>query len=82
MQTLTVDLGSRSYPIFIGSQLLENSALFFALYQRQTSADCDQHHRCTLVFRAREKALIGLQVDSVILPDGEEYKTLETGSDF
>ena len=78
MQTLTVDLGSRSYPIFIGSQLLENSALFLPYIKGKQVLIVTNTTVAPLYLERVKKALIGLQVDSVILPDGEEYKTLET----
>lgn len=78
MQTLTVDLGSRSYPIFIGSHLLENSALFLPYIKGKQVLIVSNTTVAPLYLEKVKAALTGLQVDSVILPDGEEYKTLET----
>ena len=76
-RTLKVDLGDRAYPIFIGPDLLG-------------AADCYRQHLvgsqvmvvtnetiAPLYLSSVERALNGYRVERVILPDGEQFKTLE-----
>jgi hypothetical protein len=50
MKTLHVDLASRSYPIYIGTNLLEQPVLFEPPPQIQLHGfHCEQHNRCTAV---------------------------------
>lgn len=76
-RTLKVDLGDRAYPIFIGPDLLG-------------AADCYRPHLvgsqvmvvtnetiAPLYLSSVERALNGYRVERVILPDGEQFKTLE-----
>ncbi|MGD8742807.1 MAG: 3-dehydroquinate synthase [Granulosicoccaceae bacterium] len=78
MKTLHVDLGERSYPIHIGSHLLGRAELL---------APCIQGKQVMIVSNTTvaplylDKLLAGLKdydTDSVILPDGEQYKNLDT----
>lgn len=78
MHILTVDLGARSYPIYIGAGLLSHDDLF---------ADHIVGHQVLVVTNGTvaplylEKIiarLTGKKVDQLILPDGEQFKTLET----
>ncbi|MBJ7551019.1 3-dehydroquinate synthase [Marinomonas ostreistagni] len=79
MRTLTVDLGDRSYPIYIGAGIRQQKQLFDdAIHGKQimivtntTVAD---------IYLADLVALLGddYQVDTCVLPDGEKYKTLDT----
>lgn len=78
MQTLTVDLGERSYPIFIGRDLL-GQAECFAPYIKGKQVLIVTNTTVAPLYLAKLKhALVGFQVDEVILPDGEEYKDLTT----
>lgn len=78
MNTLTVDLGERSYPIFIGTGLLERSELFLPYIKGKQVLIVSNTTVAPLYLQQLKKTLTGLQVDEVILPDGEEYKNLTT----
>lgn len=75
-QTLNVDLGDRSYPIFIGNDLFTPANL--APYIRGNQLLIVSNETVApLYLQALKQALPDIQVDEVILPDGEKYKTLE-----
>lgn len=76
MQTLTVDLGVRSYPIFIGQGLLQRSLLQSYVKGRQVMVVSNETV-APLYLETLLKQFPGKQVDSVILPDGEAYKDLQ-----
>ncbi len=77
MKELIVDLGEKSYPIYIGSDLLRQKALFAKhISARQvlivTNATIEPLYLAQL-----EQVLSGYTVNSVILPDGEQFKSLD-----
>ena len=75
MQTLTVDLGDRSYPITIGTGVLRQE--FIAPYIRSKQVMLVTNETVAPLYRnAVYEALQGFQVDEVVLPDGEAYKDL------
>jgi 3-dehydroquinate synthase len=78
MKTLTVDLGDRSYPIFIGNKLLSNSALYAPYIKGKQVLIVTNETVAPLYLEQVKSALAGYQVDEVVLPDGEAYKNLET----
>ena len=78
MQTLTVDLGERSYPIYIGPGLLTQAELFRRHLAGQQVAIVTNETVAPLYLGSLQQALDGLQVATVILPDGESFKTWET----
>ncbi len=77
MKTLKLDLGSRSYPIHIGSGLLAKTDLLvphivgnrIALVSNETVAPIYMEQLAT--------ALSEYQPLPIVLPDGEQHKTLE-----
>ena len=76
--TLTVELGERSYPIHIGSGLLDAG---FDLSDYVAGPDCLIVSNTTVGPLYAEKllgALKGKHVRVIELPDGEAYKTLKT----
>ncbi len=78
MRTLTVELGERSYPIHIGAGLLERGELWRPrLRGRQVMVVTNEVVGPLCLDRLRP-ALQGLQVETVVLPDGEATKTLDT----
>lgn len=78
MHSLQVALGERSYPIFIGSDLLGNPDLWLP-YLRSKQVMLVSNTTVAPLYIERVKlALQGKQVDTVILPDGESYKDLAT----
>lgn len=77
MINLHVALGNRSYPIYIGSGLLDQASL---LTQHIKSKQVMVVSNTTIAPLYMEKVLVNLQdyvVEQIILPDGEQYKTLE-----
>ncbi|AUM13773.1 3-dehydroquinate synthase [Ketobacter alkanivorans] len=78
METLSVDLGERSYPIYIGSGLLDNlSGLIPKLAGKQVLVVTNSTIAPLYLDRVMA-GLKGLQASSLILPDGEQFKTLDT----
>lgn len=80
-QTLTVDLGERSYPIFIGRGLL-NDADKLLPYIKGKQVLVVSNTTVGPIYLNRILDLLSknsaLKVDTVVLPDGEEYKNLKT----
>ena len=80
MQTLTVDLGDRSYPIHIGSGLLDRIDLILP-HLAQKRVLVVTNTMVAPLYLARLTATLeagGVTVASVVLPDGEAYKNWET----
>ena len=78
MKTLTVDLGARSYPIHIGTGLLGQAELLAPhIHGTQVMVVSNE----TVAPLYLDKLLAGLsafETENVILPDGEQYKNLDT----
>ena len=77
MHTLKVDLGSRSYPIHIGNGLLAEAALYRPHLAGAQVLIVTNETVAPLYLVTLRSALTGVTVREVILPDGEQYKTLE-----
>lgn len=75
MNTLQVSLGDRSYPIFIASDLLHADTLTPWVRARQVMIVTNET-LAPLYLERVQNAFSGLQTDTVILPDGEHFKTL------
>jgi len=80
MQTLTVGLGERSYPIHIGSGLLDQAELLQAHVPRKRVAIVTNTTVAPLYLEKLQHTLqtIGVSSVTIILPDGEAYKNSET----
>lgn len=80
MQTLTVGLGERSYPIHIGSGLLGRAELLLPHLPNGRAAVVTNTTVGPLYLGALSALLQGNGVDIVpiVLPDGEEYKNART----
>lgn len=80
VQVLTVELdGDRSYPIFIGKGLLSGSQYFSPYIKGKQVCIVTNETVAPLYLSALIQMLsIDYQVDSVILPDGEQHKTQDT----
>lgn len=74
---LRVDLGARSYPIFIGQGLLGNTDLTPWVGGSQVMIVTNETV-APLYLEAARACFPGKQVDAVILPDGEQYKDWQT----
>ncbi|WP_461537726.1 3-dehydroquinate synthase [Spongorhabdus nitratireducens] len=77
MQTLTVDLGERSYPIYTGSGLLERSELLLPYIKGRQVAIVTNETIAPLYLEKIKSLLTSKEVTEVILPDGENFKNLD-----
>ena len=78
MQTVNVDLGDRSYPIFIGADLLKDDSIL-APYLSKGRVIVVTNEVVAPLYLETVKDLLGKQFSSaVILPDGEKTKSLDT----
>lgn len=78
METLSVSLGERSYPIFIGDDLLSDSTLYIPHIHGRQVCIVTNETVAPIYLDKLKNCLLDFHVDSVILPDGESYKTLTT----
>lgn len=76
--TLTVDLGDRSYPIHIGSGLLEQAELLTPHIHGNKVVIVSNTTVAPLYLEKVQALLTDFEVHEVILPDGESYKTMDT----
>lgn len=77
MQVLTVNLDDRSYPIYIGEALLSRPELIAGHITGKQVCIVTNETIAPLYLDKLVEILVGLQVETVVLPDGEAYKTLE-----
>ena len=77
MKTLTVDLAERSYPIFIGHNLLSNPKLVTPYVRGRQVMIVSNETVAPLYLEKVRQAFSAFQTETVILPDGEQYKTLD-----
>ncbi len=76
MERITVTLGERSYPITIAAGLFNDPASFLPL-KAGDQAMLVTNETLAPLYLDRVRHLLeqaGVKVDSVILPDGEQYK--------
>ena len=78
MKTLTVDLGARSYPIHIGQGLRRQPELITGHVKGRQVMVVTNETIAPLYLDSIMEMFDGFDLASVILPDGEQYKTLET----
>ncbi|CAG1771871.1 partial shikimate kinase / 3-dehydroquinate synthase, partial [uncultured bacterium] len=80
MQTLTVDLGDRAYPIHIGQSLLANAELLLPHLKRKQVAVVTNTTVAPLYLETLSQPLreAGVSVLPIVLPDGEQFKNAET----
>lgn len=78
MKTLRVELGKRSYPIYIGTGLLAARDLFADHIHGKQVAVVTNETVAPLYLETVLSQLKTYNMAKVILPDGERYKTLET----
>ncbi len=76
METLTVNLAERSYPIHVGAGLLTSSVLFAPHIVGQKVMVVTNDTVAPLYLDALCSTLSAYQVETLILPDGEAHKTL------
>jgi 3-dehydroquinate synthase len=79
MHTLHVDLGERSYPVYIGRDLLSDPEIL-ARHAKGSQLVIVSNDTVAPLFMDRVRAALGERglLTEVILPDGEQFKTLDT----
>ncbi len=77
MKTLRVELGERSYSIFIGPGITNSPGIAAPYVQGQQVLVVTNGTVAPLYLKATLEAFNAFQTDSIILPDGEEYKNLD-----
>lgn len=78
MQTLKVDLGERSYPIYIGEGLLDQPELLAPHIAGRQVAIVSNETVAPLYLERLSQTLGAYAVLPVVLPDGEAHKNWET----
>ena len=78
MHTLHVDLGERSYPIYIGRELLGDATLLARhISGKQVALVSNETVAPLYAERVRSALPGGTRCTEIVLPDGEQYKNLE-----
>lgn len=79
MHTLHVDLGERTYPVYIGRDLLADSSLL-AQHVAGSQVLLVSNETVAPLYVERVRSALGARqlITEVVLPDGEQYKTLDT----
>ena len=78
METLEVSLGERSYPIHIGPGLIADSALLERSVTAEQVLIVTNETVAPLYLARLEAGLKARSTSALVLPDGEQYKTLDT----
>lgn len=78
MLSLTVDLGERSYPILIGPGLLGTPDLLRPYIHGRSALIVSNDVVAPLYMEKLQASLGDIQIDTLVLPDGEHTKNLET----
>ena len=78
MHRLSLDLGERSYPILFGRGLLRVKDVLEPYLGREGVLVVTNETVAPLYLNDVLKMLGGRKVDQLVLPDGEQYKTLDT----
>jgi 3-dehydroquinate synthase len=77
MEKLNIELGERSYPIFIGEGLLGDPSLLAGAIRARDLLIVSNATVAPLYLGRMVAALPGKRVQDFLLPDGERFKTLE-----
>lgn len=78
MQTLQLELGERSYPIFIGPDLLGMQSLINEYVQGEQVVIISNDTVAPLYMDKACKLFAAFDTSNIVLPDGEAFKNLET----
>ena len=83
MHTLHVELGERTYPVYIGRDLLSDDQLL-AQHIVGSQVVVISNETIAPLYAERVMAALGSRqlVTEIVLPDGEQYKSLDTLSDI
>ena len=76
MSRLTVELGARSYPIYIGEHPLSEHSLFADHVPHKNVIVLTNETIAPLYLKLISESLQSYSVNTIIIPDGEQYKTL------
>ena len=79
-ERVDIALGERSYPILIGPRLLEDAQLLSTHITARSLLIVTNETVAPLYLAKLQSALQGRRVATLILPDGEQHKTLATYS--
>jgi 3-dehydroquinate synthase len=79
MHTLHVELGERTYPVYIGRDLLGDSSLL-APHIAGSQVVIVSNETVAPLYVERVRAALGARqlITEIVLPDGEQYKTLDS----
>lgn len=78
MKIIEVDLGKRSYPIYIGGSLLSNKELITKHISTNQILIVTNKTVAPLYLKVVEEVLTDVNYETLILPDGETFKSLES----
>jgi 3-dehydroquinate synthase len=78
MATLTVELGERSYPILIQANLLKHPEVLTTHLSTNKVVVVTNNVVDPLYFPIVRQALAGYDVSKIVVPDGEQYKNLQS----
>jgi 3-dehydroquinate synthase len=78
MATLTVELGERSYPILIQANLLDHPEVLTTHLVTNKVVVVTNDVVDPLYFPLISQALAGYEVSKIVVPDGEQYKNLQS----
>lgn len=82
MRKITVDLGHRSYPVYIGKNILDSRDLFASVIQSQQVLIITNSTLAPIYLGRLEKTLADFRPHSFIIEDGESYKNLQVVNDI
>jgi len=79
MKTINIDLGQRSYPIYVGNNLIRNHTIFKKHIQTKKIAVVT-NTRVGPIYLDALIAVLGndKEIIPIILPDGEQHKNIDT----
>jgi 3-dehydroquinate synthase len=77
-ERVDIALGERSYPILIGPRLLEDAQLLSTHIAARSLLIVTNETIAPLYLAKLQSALHGRRVATLVLPDGEQHKTLES----
>ena len=79
MKTINIDLGDRSYPIYVGDQLIDNPTILLNHIHTHTVVVVTNTTVAPLYLDTLTQSLgDNTHIIPIILPDGEQYKNTET----
>ena len=77
METITLDLDERSYPIYLGEDLLRHAQPLVRHIPGRAVMVVSNETVAPLYLSKLKQALVNHRCDEVVLPDGERFKNLE-----